>query len=167
MTEDEIIDQVLANEGGYVNHPNDRGHATKYGITARVLGEWRNLGRPATALEVQGLTQDEARAIYKMRYAAPFREIPFPELTAQLVDYGVLSGPATATMALQEVLGVKPDGIIGQRTKAALLAVPWRLTNNALVAQRAKFLFDITEEHPSQRVFLRGWLSRTLNFYVA
>ena len=32
-TFEEIIEQILKHEGGYVNDPNDRGGETKYGIT--------------------------------------------------------------------------------------------------------------------------------------
>ena len=36
MNIDELIDALIEREGGYVNHPSDRGGATKYGITEAV-----------------------------------------------------------------------------------------------------------------------------------
>jgi lysozyme family protein len=62
---DTILDEIIRREGGYVNHPADRGGPTKYGITAQTLGRWRKLDRPATATEVKALTETEARAIYR------------------------------------------------------------------------------------------------------
>src|SRR5688572_7893012 len=113
MTTEELIDGILTREGGYVDHASDRGGPTNMGITAMTLGEWRRMGRPATRAEVKALKVEEARAIYWARYVVPFQMIPFDELKAQLVDYGVLSGPVTAIKALQHVLSVPVDGIIG------------------------------------------------------
>ena len=68
MSVDSIIDDVIRREGGYVNHASDRGGPTNWGITARALGDWRGLGRVASAEEVNGLTVAEARTIYMDRY---------------------------------------------------------------------------------------------------
>src|SRR5690606_13690489 len=65
---DTILDEIIRREGGYVNHPADRGGPTNFGITAQTLGSWRKLGRPATAAEVQALKEPEARAIYRQQY---------------------------------------------------------------------------------------------------
>lgn len=34
-SKDEIFDEVLGKEGGYVNHPDDKGGPTKWGITEK------------------------------------------------------------------------------------------------------------------------------------
>jgi lysozyme family protein len=62
---DAILDEVLRREGGYVNHPADHGGPTKFGIIAKTLGDWRRLGRAATAQEVAALTVEDSRAIYR------------------------------------------------------------------------------------------------------
>ena len=62
---DTILDEIIRREGGYVNHPADRGGPTNFGITAQTLGSWRKLGRPATTAEVRALTEAEARAVYR------------------------------------------------------------------------------------------------------
>ena len=36
MDVDELIEALIEREGGYVNHPNDRGGPTNYGITEAV-----------------------------------------------------------------------------------------------------------------------------------
>lgn len=49
MTKDEIFAAILSREGGYVDHPDDRGGPTHWGITlttARAngyMGDMRNL----------------------------------------------------------------------------------------------------------------------------
>jgi len=106
-TIDTILDEIIRREGGYVNHQADRGGPTKFGITAQTLGAWRKLGRPATASEVQALTKDEARAIYRQQYiTGPGLDvITHPGLLRLLVDSGVHSGPKRAVQWLQSALG--------------------------------------------------------------
>ena len=166
MTDDEVIADVLRREGGYVDDPADRGGATHFGITAATLGEWRRLGRPATRDEVQALTDDEATAIYRARYVRPFETVPFPEVRAHLVDFAVHSGVTTAIKTLQRVLGVPDDGILGERTRTALVVYPWRLTQAALVAERVKLLSRLVDKDAKQSRFLRGWVKRAVGFLV-
>lgn len=164
MTTDDVLDAIVQAEGGYVDHPADRGGATKYGITAQTLGEWRRFGRPASRAEVKALTLEDARNIYRARYVRPFDVVPFDALKAQLVDFGVLSGPLTAVRTLQRVLGVPVDGIFGPRTLAALGTAPWPLVNDALVGARVKLFAEIVADDPTQKVFLLGWINRTVKF---
>lgn len=167
MTTAEIIDGILEREGGYVDRKHDRGGPTRYGITANTLGEWRKLGRPATRAEVKALTQEQARAIYGAMYVKPFDAIPFEALRNQLVDYGVLSGQGTAIRALQDVLGIPIDGVIGPRTNAALLASSWRMVNNALIARRLKHFTDDVAAHPEQLENFHGWCARAISFWIS
>lgn len=164
MTTNQLIADLIERESGFVNDPHDRGGPTKYGITAQTLGDWRRLGRWATFDEVESLTETEAAAILRKNYVAPFLAVPFDELRANLVDMAVLEGQGTAIRALQQVLGVPVDGILGPRTLAAVAGSPWRLTNDALVAMRLKAIVDLVNRDASQREFLLGWVSRISGF---
>jgi lysozyme family protein len=72
----------------------------------------------------------------------------------------------TAVRALQNLLGVPDDGILGARTQAALASMSWRLVNNALVGARVRFLEAIVDRDATQLVFLHGWIRRAVSFYV-
>lgn len=98
MTVEDVITGILDREGGYVDHKDDRGGPTKFGITAATLGIWRHLGRQASRSEVQSVQEPEARAIYYKRYVMDpgFDHLGFEPLVAQMVDFGVNSGPARA-----------------------------------------------------------------------
>lgn len=97
-----ILNDILRREGGYVNHPADRGGPTKYGITASTLGEWRKLGRTATEEEVQALTEQEARQIYFTNYVQRpgLDVIQDQKLLGLLVDTAV---PAAACAVMGHV----------------------------------------------------------------
>lgn len=166
MTADEIIDRIIEVEGGFVNDPKDRGGSTKFGVTAGTLGLWRSYGRPATADEVRHLSVNEAREIYRRRYILDprFDRIQDDRLRAQLVDDGVLSGPGTAIKALQSVIGVPADGVLGPQSLAAVNAADPASVRVALVKARVLRMARIVQRDVTQVRFLAGWLTRTMEF---
>lgn len=163
MDTDKVLKEILAREGGFVNHPSDKGGATNFGITIKTLSEWR--GKPVTIDDVKNLTQSEAMAIYRKKYveAPGFHLLPDP-LAAQLVDYGVNSGTLLAAHKLQMLLGVEQDGKIGPETLAAVAKQDIIKLNNALVAERVKMFARIVVKAKTQIVFLVGWIERALSF---
>jgi lysozyme family protein len=166
MTTDQIIDELIAREGGFTNDPVDPGGPTKYGITAGTLGEWRGLHRAATPAEVASLTRAEAKDIYIKTYieAPGFNAILNERLRVALIDDGVNSGTAAAIRRLQRVLGVSVDGVLGPMTLAAANAITsdWVLTE--LVKARCLHYARIVQQDASQRRFIVGWLTRALSF---
>ena len=61
-----LIAEVLKKEGGYVNHPADKGGPTNYGITQDTLTNY--LGRKATIDDVKNLQKSTAAEIYENNY---------------------------------------------------------------------------------------------------
>jgi lysozyme family protein len=170
---DDLLDEVIAREGGFVNHPADRGGPTKYGITQRTLSEW--LGRPATVDEVRTLDEETARAIYVVRYlVGPRIDTLPPEIVPQAFDMAVNHGPRRAVRILQEVLNlagwrVDVDGTVGPETRRAAFEAQEQMgpfLANAIADQRANFYHRLVAVDPSQRVFLNGWLARAEAFKV-
>ena len=161
---DQILDEVIRREGGYVHDPVDRGGPTKYGITQRTLRAWR--GQAVTAEDVRRLTRDEARAIYQRRYVDEpgFATLPDP-LRAQVVDDGVLSGPRQAVKDLQRAIGgVTVDGTLGPQTRAAFARRGVAAVHARLIQVRAARIGRIVHRDPSQARFLTGWLARITAF---
>ncbi len=62
MTIDKLIDEVIAIEGDYSNHPADRGGPTRWGVTEAVAR------RHGYAGDMRDFPYDEAVAIYKRKY---------------------------------------------------------------------------------------------------
>ena len=164
MTIDQILDEVIRREGGYVHDPVDRGGPTKCGITQRTLRAWR--GQAVTAADVRRLTRDEARAIYQRRYVDEpgFATLPNP-LRAQVIDNAVLSGPRQAVKDLQRAIGgVAVDGKLGPKTRAALRRRGVRVVHARLIQVRAARIGRLVQRAPAQVRFLRGWLTRITAF---
>ncbi len=158
MDEKEIIDNVIKIETDKeTNDPNDHGGRTKYGISEKSNpGAWAD-GK---------VTEDEARAIYEAKYvkAPGFDKIKDSKLKAQLVDFGVNSGPYVAIKKLQEVVGAKQDGVLGPATLEALDVMHADDVNNCLVALRVKMIGQLVSKNPSQLKFINGWLDRAVQF---
>lgn len=153
MTIPWMIDRVIAHEGGYVNDPADPGGETKYGISKRAYPQ----------LDIKNLTRDAAAAIYERDYFTSAKLYMLPDPLAYCVlDFGVNVGTSRAVKALQRVLGVSVDGVVGKGTAAAVEAVrdPYTLV---AAYQRARTEYYVSLNKPR---FLQGWLNRTIDVTV-
>lgn len=166
MSIERIIERIIHREGGFVDHSADRGGPTKYGITQRALGE--HLERQATKDEIRALRKDTARHIYRKLYVVKpgFEKIADEALRAQVIDAGVLHGPGWATRRLQEIVGVKVDGIIGPITLKAIDS-DGKLDQLAgrFLARRLHKIARIVAHDPTQLVFLVGWTDRAMRAF--
>jgi len=142
-------------EGGYVNHPNDPGGPTNFGITQNVLAGWR--GMPVSSTDVKKMSRKEAGDIYRANYWAAVRGDDLPAGVDLVVwDYGVNSGPTRAIKALQQALRIKADGFIGAATlDAARQADPHTLIID-ICAQRQAFVRGLL----TYKTFGKGWEAR-------
>lgn len=129
MDVEELIDELIEREGGYVSHPADRGGPTRFGITEAVARAHGYAGPMAE------LPREEAEAIYRRLYwlRPGFDQVAerTPRVAAELFDIGANMGPAVAATFFQRALtalnrggkdyaDVVPDGRVGPATIAAL-----------------------------------------------
>lgn len=163
---DICLSEVLRHEGGYVDHPVDPGGATNMGITRKTLARWRNVSPwwDLPKLEVQKLSRIEAGRIYKAGYWNLCRadDMP-PGVDLALFDYAVNSGPDRAIRALQAVLGVVVDGLVGPLTIRAAARDNGSRVVNALCDRRLGFLQGLS----TFSTFGRGWTSRVASIRAA
>ena len=179
MSIDELIDALIEREGGYSNHPSDRGGATKYGITEAVARAHGYRG------SMRALPRDEAAAIYRRLYWLRPRfdqvERRSTKIAAELFDTGVNMGPAVAATFLQRALSalnrnrkdygdLVPDGRIGPATLAALdaflklrgKAKGETVLLRALDALQGERYIRLAERRPANEAFLYGWLANRI-----
>lgn len=159
---DTIIEDIIKREGGFVNHSNDRGGPTKYGITLSTLKQYKE---DATVDDVKTLHKETARLIYRDLYIDKpgFSQIENQLLKELVIDSGVHSGTYRATIWLQEVAAVKADGIIGPITIEAVnskeLFIPY-------FNKRMLFLAQLITRDNKQAVFAHGWYNRLSEFLL-
>lgn len=157
---EECLPFILKWEGGYVNHPSDRGGATNKGITQRNYDSWR-IKQGLSVRTVKDITDDEVHSIYLTEYWARAGCPTLPEPVDLVVfDCAVNSGVSRAVKWLQKALGLNQDGLFGAKTNAAVLACNPLETALEILVIREDFLSDVVDANPSQIVFLKGWHSR-------
>jgi len=145
---DKAILEVLKHEGGYVNHPNDPGGETNYGITKKVYPK----------LDIKNLTVEQAKEIYRKDYwLSGLDELEYP-IAAKIFDMVVNMGTRQAIKLVQRAVDVSDDGILGKGTLAALKASPAPL--QSICNQQELFYNQLAIRKPSLKVFLKGWLRR-------
>lgn len=161
---DTALEKVLEREGGYTNHPADRGGATNMGILQRVYNDWLH-GRGMPWKDVRNLTRDEAREIYLANYWKPSRADELPEQVRGIhFDSAVNHGLNRAAKLLQNAAGVEADGNIGPVTLAAIARMAPDLLLARYIAERYRFYGAIVNRDRSQLAFIVGWLNRMAEF---
>lgn len=158
---DECLAFILDREGGYVDHPNDRGGPTNQGITQRTYWEWlAHKGRQP--VDVRDIPPDDVRSIYLENYwqAGKCDKLQEP-LDLIHFDATINHGPGLSGRMLQSALGMNvTDGIVGHRTLTAAAAADPLLTAVQYAKRRLERYIVLIKTNPSQRVFLRGWAHR-------
>ncbi|MEQ5796257.1 D-alanyl-D-alanine carboxypeptidase family protein [Paracoccus sp. NFXS7] len=152
-------------EGGFVNHPADKGGPTNMGITQKTLAGWRR--REVPIEEVQALTREEADQIFRQFYFTPCRCAEMPDRTAMVVYNGaVLHGPDRSIRLLQQAfntLGLQVDGgplavdgVIGRNTMAAARQTDAQVLSEAYLDEQIAYLRGLD----TFETFGDGWLNR-------
>ena len=173
-----LIDELIEREGGFVDHPADRGGPTKYGITERMARMHR----------YEGAMRDLSRAFAAQIYREVFWETPSfdkvanvaPRLAAELFDTGVNMGTGVAGRFLQRALNglnrggrdyadIKVDGIIGPGTLKALNGfirtrgpAGETVLLKAVEALQGERYLRLAELRPANEAFLYGWLANRI-----
>lgn len=150
------IEIVLAHEGGYVDHADDRGGATNFGISSR-----SNPG-----VDIEHLTREDAVEIYWTSYwvGNGFERLP-ERLAIKTFDLAVNMGRNAAVCCLQRALRaagttVAVDGSIGPETAGAAALLCELAVNAALRSEAAGEYRVILVRNPSQAPFAAGWMAR-------
>lgn len=174
-TIDALFDDLLAKEGGYVDHRDDRGGVTNFGVTeavARAAG-WTG--------SMRDMPRELALDIYRRRYwtGPRFDAVAAisADVAAELFDTGVNMGPAVAAGFLQRSLNVlnrqgrdwadiAVDRAIGAATLDALrrlLVLRGARGEAALLKalnalQGARYI-ELAEGRAANESFVFGWLA--------
>ena len=161
MTSREAVAWILETfEGGFVDHPDDRGGPTNHGVTVQTLSEVR--GQPVSRRDIRDLSRSEAVEIITRMYAEQtgYVRIRDPWVRLAVIDFAIHSGPRTATKALQRAAGTIPDGLFGPITERRVNETDASILAQAITASRLAHWAQIFQRDTSQRAFAAGWLFR-------
>lgn len=178
MNIDRLIDGVIQREGGYSNHPADRGGPTNWGITQQVARAYGYLA------DMRTLPRSAAAAIYKTRYwtGPKFDQVAAlcPAIGEELFDTGINMGPTVAGKFLQRALNVlnrggddypdiSADGNVGPMTLDALRrymtrrgAAGGEVLFKLLDGLQCGRYVDIAEGRPANEAFVYGWIANRI-----
>lgn len=173
-------------EGGFVNDPADAGGATNKGVTLATYRNYCKLKKKPmpTVADLKAITDETVVDILRVYYWNPCKadEIKNQSI-ANLIVNSVWGSGTGYIKKVQEVAGVKPDGIVGKMTLSAINGADQRYLFTRLWNRRKKFFEDITAssiaayerkigrkatenelmKHTNKR-FLKGWLNRLNSF---
>jgi lysozyme family protein len=173
-----LIEDLIAREGDYADHPADKGGPTRWGVTEAVARANGYAG------SMRRFPRDEASSIYKRLYwerpGFARLERSIPRVAAELFDTGVNMGPATAAGFLRRTLNalnrngrdfgdVAEKGFVDHAVEAAVaafIAVRGRAGEavllKALEALQGERYLSLAEKRPANEAFLYGWLANRL-----
>lgn len=159
-------------EGGFSNHHLDKGGATNMGVTLATWNDFAAKNGWQTGLAgLLNMTETQYRKIiYGFWLWARADKIDNQVIAEKVFEMTWGSGAGNAGVILQKALrrigfNVKIDGDIGPKTLDATNSADASALFEALHAEHKKFLIGITQNDPSQKVFLQGWLNRINDFY--
>lgn len=170
----QIIDEIIAREGGYVNDPSDSGGETMFGITVAVArangytGQMRDMPR-ATAFNIYAAQYwDKLNLDQIEQRSAPIAE--------ELADTAVNLGTGKAAEFFQRSLNalnnggtLYPDLVVDRSVGGGTLRafdafMKGRGVHAAVIMLRAlnslqgAFYIDLAERRVKDEKFLAGWL---------
>ncbi len=175
MDVDKLIEDVIGREGGYSNHPADKGGPTRWGVTEAVArahgfgGDMREFPR-AEAVSVY-------RRLYWLKPGFGRVAVHAPTIAAELFDTGVNMGPGTATGFLRRALNalnrggrdyfdIAATGPVDQPLIAALHGFLVKRGGDgeavllrAIEALQGERYVRLAETRPANEAFLYGWLA--------
>jgi len=180
---------VMKHEGIILNKDDP----SRYGISIPVLkmqGDQDNDGwvdgdlNHDYEIDVEDLrimTPEQSKPFYYKQFWQPYhydelisgQNIKMPlSIITQVFDFAVNVGTGQAHKNFQKALnvfnaGLKIDGIIGMKTRAAIWSVEHTTTEGILAsykATQAQFYFYLAAKYPEYKKYLKGWLNRTYDW---
>jgi lysozyme family protein len=160
------FEKMIHDEGGYqlTDIPGDRGGMTYAGIARNPNPDW--LGWPLVdRKEFGGSLTSMVREFYRQRFWNVIRgdELRSQEIAETIFNFGVNTGTGVAVKLAQLIVGVTPDGAVGEKTVQKFNTIDGEAFKKAYALAKITRYADICNKNRSQSKFLLGWINRTLS----
>jgi lysozyme family protein len=150
-------------EKGVADHKEDKGGFTVDGVTLSTFRQF--YGAHKTETDLRNISSFQWNNIMKSGYWDKCKadEIESQSLAELMVDWCVNSGLA-AIRKVQEIVGCKPDGIVGPITLSLINTSDAEQLFERIWNARHQHYINIVKRNPSQKVFMNGWMNRLNSF---
>lgn len=162
---------IKNSEGGFSDHPDDRGSTTYRGISRRYHPDWPGWKQIDEIKKSRSLRNNEvipqvemlAELFYENMWdSSGFNWIKVQKVADLIFDFYVNSGGSAIRM-VQKLLNAKTDGVMGPLTISAINDAGVGFLDELWDARRY-FYTKIVQRDPDQAVFFRGWMNRLQKF---
>lgn len=168
------VNNLLRQEGGWVNDKRDLGGATNYGISLRFLREAGQVGNDGfkegdldkdgdvDSDDIRRISQEDAKDIYRKywwdRYG--YSRIKSQEIANLVLSISVNRGPFNAHRLIQKAACTNVDGKFGPKTVAAINSGDQRKLLDAFRIVAEYDYRELVLKNPKLEIYLNGWLNR-------
>lgn len=181
---EEAVSLVLRHEGNYVDHPNDPGGATSFGVSLRFLADHPDDGDfdgdgDVDKEDIMNMTLDDAKSIYKKHWWDKYGywKIPDQTIATKVFDFSVNMGAKRAHVLLQEAmnnafgLNLTIDGALGPASYQVLCSILDGDQEQQLIDAYCDaawgFYQRLIENNSKLAVFKKGWKNRAYSINLA
>lgn len=154
---EELKQEINIAEGGYSNHPNDKGGETKYGISKRQYPK----------LDIKNLTFPQAMDIYRRDYWNFYRlsQVDNQQIANKIFIALINMNPYSAVRCVQRAIVncgivIRVDGVMGSVTLGWVNRVhPGWFLDRLRVELCMHYAKEVADDK-TQLVNLLGWINR-------
>lgn len=181
---EKAIPIILKHEGGFVNHANDPGGATNYGISIRFLrgipiidADFDKDG-DVDIEDIKNMTPEQAGKLYKKYFwdVNKYQNINDDTIATKIFDMTVNMGAKRSHIIVQTALnkcfGTKLtiDGVLGPATMSIINAIEddnEQIALTSICEEQFAFYLRLVEQKPELKVFINGWKRRAFSLSKA
>lgn len=164
---------MIANEGGYVNDPDDPGGETYKGVARKIFSKWdgwvnidilkRQSGFPGN-LDKDPEIQEAVEDFYRVNFWDKIKgdEISDQKVAESIFDFGVNAGVGTSVSLAQLVIEAETDGVLGNESIAKINDFNTEHFLAAFTVFKIARYVSIVKKRPTSRKYFYGWVLRAL-----
>jgi lysozyme family protein len=164
---------VLANEGGYVNDPQDPGGETYKGVARKIWSAWdgwtnvdlnkRQSGFPGN-LEKDHDLQSKVEHFYESNF---WNKVHGSDLNDQRIansiyDFAVNAGSSTSVGLAQSVVDIETNGVMDPVSIDAINKFDPELFLSIFTITKIARYISIVKRRPIHQKYFYGWVRRSL-----